>query len=445
MPASGTATCTLCGRPASPADWRCTCGGLLDLPEMAADALRDLPPKRAGDRGLWRYHTCIPVSEQIGTSLSLGEGLTPLVGAGGELALGEDLTPLGAGGELPLGEDLSPLGAGGELPGVSIKLEYLFPTLSFKDRGAVVLVASALQRGARALIADSSGNAGSAIAAYAARAGLPCTVFVPAATSPGKREQIRAYGARLEPVPGDRTATSVAAIEAVTRTGAMYASHVYDPSFVQGTKTFAFELWEQSDRVPDVVVVPVGNGTLLLGAARGFGELHRAGLIERPPALVAVQSERCAPLARAWAIGAGEPVEVGDMPVEAGDTVAEVGDVLAEVGDTVAEGIAIARPARGAQILAAVKDSGGCIVSVPEAAIAPAQADLARRGLFVEPTAAVAWAAVLLIRRHGALASVAADNRAWDTARALGIGRVVVPLCGSGLKATGAKAAESLP
>jgi threonine synthase len=409
MPASGTATCTLCGRPASPADWRCTCGGLLDLPEMTADALRDLPPKRAGDRGLWRYRNCIPVSEQIGTSLSLGEGLTPLVGAGGELPLGEDLAPLGA----------------GELPGVSIKLEYLFPTLSFKDRGAVVLVASALQRGARALIADSSGNAGSAIAAYAARAGLPCTVFVPAATSPGKREQIQAYGAALEPVPGDRTATSVAAIEAVRRTGAMYASHVYDPYFVQGTKTFAFELWEQSGGVPDVVVVPVGNGTLLLGAARGFGELHRAGLIGRPPALVAVQSERCAPLARAWAIGAGEPVGV-------------------EAGDTVAEGIAIARPARGAQILAAVKDSGGCIVGVPEAAIAPAQADLARRGLFVEPTAAVAWAAVLLIRRHSALASVAADNRAWDTARALGIGRLVVPLCGSGLKGTGAKAAEGL-
>jgi threonine synthase len=407
MTASGTASCTLCGLPAAPADWRCACGGLLDLPEMTADALRDLPPNRPGDRGLWRYGDCIPVSERIARGLSIGEGLTPLVGAG----------------ELPLGEDLAPLGAGGELPGVSIKLEYLFPTLSFKDRGAVVLVASALQRGARALIADSSGNAGSAIAAYAARAGLPCTVFVPAATSRGKREQIQAYGAVLEPVPGDRTATSVAAIEAVTRTGAMYASHVYDPYFVQGTKTFAFELWEQSDGVPDAVVIPVGNGTLLLGAARGFRELHRARLIERPPALVAVQSERCAPLARAWAIGAGEPLGV------------EVRDTPAEVGDTVAEGIAIAHPAHGPQILAAVKDSGGCVVSVPEAAISPAQADLARRGLFVEPTAAVAWAAVLLLRRHRVLARVTADDAAWETARALAAGSAVVPLCGSGLKA----------
>jgi threonine synthase len=392
MIANRPSTCTVCGRPAAPTDWRCPCGGPLDLPEIAADALRNLPPAGAGDRSLWRYGESIPVSKSIAAKLSLGEGLTPLIAGGGDLA------------------------------GIAVKLEYLFPTLSFKDRGAVVLVAAALQRGARALIADSSGNAGSAIAAYAARAGLPCTVFVPAATSPGKRDQVRAYGAALESVPGDRAATSAAAIEAVSQTGAMYASHVYDPYFLQGTKTFAFELWEQWRGVPDAVVIPVGNGTLLLGAARGFRELHRAGLIDRTPALVAVQSERCAPLARAWAMGAPDPVDV-------------------HVGETQAEGIAIAHPPRGPQIVAAVKATGGCVVGVSEAAIGPAQADLARRGLFVEPTAAVAWAAVLLIRRHRAVASVAAENRAWETARALAAGSVVVPLCGSGLKAVGAKAA----
>ncbi len=408
MMASEPPICMECGRRAAPAEWRCACGGLLDLPEMAADALGDLPPDRARHRGLWRYRDCIPVSDKFAAGLSLGEGQTPLVDGGDEL------------------------------PGVSIKLEYLFPTLSFKDRGAVVLVASALQRGARALVADSSGNAGSAIAAYAVRAGLPCTVFVPATTSPGKRDQIRAYGAALESVPGDRAATSAAAIEAVSRTGAMYASHVYDPYFVQGTKTFAFELWEQCDGVPDAVVIPVGNGTLLLGAARGFRELHRAGLIERTPALVAVQSERCAPLAQAWAIGSGEPggATVGEAPAEVRDAPARARETPA----TMAEGIAIAHPPRAAQILAAVKASGGCVVSVAESAIAPAQADLARRGLFVEPTAAVAWAAVLLIRRHRALAGVGAGERAWEAARALAAGPVVVPLCGSGLKAMGAKA-----
>lgn len=339
----------------------------------------------AGDPGLWRYRSCIPVDEEIAASLSLREGMTPLVGAGEQLA------------------------------GVSIKVDYLFPTLSFKDRGAVVLVASAVQRGASALVADSSGNAGSAIAAYAARADLPCTVFVPERTSAAKQRQMRAYGAAIRLVPGDRTATTEAAIDAVKATGAAYASHIYDPYFLQGTKTYAFELWEQLGAAPDALIVPVGNGTLLLGAARGFRELHAAGLIERPPALIAVQSERCPPLARAWAAGATEPV-----PIEA--------------GETAAEGIAIPRPPRGAQILAAVRAGDGCIVEVAEEAIAPARTELAGRGLFVEPTAALTWAAALIARNHPALEGAAARGRGWDRARELATATVVAPLCGSGLK-----------
>jgi len=280
-------TCTICGSPAQPPQWRCECGGPLDLPDIPADAIRELPPSTARDPGLWRYRDCIPVDADIATGLSLGEGKTPL------------------------------LDAGAELPGASIKVDYLFPTLSFKDRGAVVLVASALQRGADALVADSSGNAGSAIAAYAARAGLPCTVFVPERTSAGKQRQIRAYGAALRLVPGDRTATTEAAIDAVGTTGAMYASHIYDPYFLQGTKTYAFELWEQLDAGPEALILPVGNGTLLLGAARGFRELHAAGLIDRPPAVIGVQSERCAPLARAWAAGATQPAQIEALPTVA--------------------------------------------------------------------------------------------------------------------------------
>jgi threonine synthase len=323
------------------------------------------------------------VAEQIAASLSLREGMTPLIDAGPEL------------------------------PGMSIKLDYLLPTLSFKDRGAVVLVASALERGATTLVADSSGNAGSAIAAYAARAGLACTVFVPDRTSAGKQRQIRAYGAEVELVPGDRTATTEAAIDAVRVTGAMYASHIYDPYFLQGTKTYAFELWEQLPGAPDALIVPVGNGTLLLGAARGFRELRAAGLIDRQPALIAVQSERCPPLARAWSAGADQPAQI-------------------DARQTSAEGIAIPRPPRGAQILAAVRATDGCVVEVPEDAIAPAQVELAGRGLFVEPTAALTWAAALMARK--ALAGVAARGPGWERARELAARSVVVPLCGSGLK-----------
>jgi threonine synthase len=378
-------TCTICGRPAQPSQWRCGCGGPLELPDIPAGPIRDLPPSAARDPGLWRYCDCIPVDAEIATELTLGEGMTPLIDAGAKL------------------------------PGVSIKLDYLFPTLSFKDRGAVVLVASAVQRYAGALVADSSGNAGSAIAAYAARAGLSCTVFAPEHTSMGKQRQIRAYGATLELVPGDRTATTEAAIDAVSATGSMYASHIYDPYFLQGTKTYAFELWEQLDARPDALILPVGNGTLLLGAARGFRELHAAGLMDHAPALIGVQSERCAPLASAWATGATQPAQIEARP-------------------TVAEGIAIPRPPRGAQILAAVRSSGGCIVEVPEEADGPAQTELAGRGLFVEPTAALTWGAALLARGHPALVDINAPGDGWARARELASGSVVVPLCGSGLK-----------
>jgi threonine synthase len=379
-------TCTVCGAPAPPLAWRCACGGPFDLPETATAGFSDLP--RVGPPlGPLRYSRWIAVADRALAEISMGEGGTPLIAAGRKLS------------------------------GVHLKLEFVSPTLSFKDRGAVVLVASALERGARRLIADSSGNAGSAIAAYAARAGLECRVFVPRGTSAGKQAQIRAYGATLEEVDGDRTATTEAAIAEVQETGAMYASHIFDPLFLQGTKTFAFEIVEQLTGVPDAVVVPVGNGTLLLGAARGFRELHAAGATERIPALIAVQSERCAPLALAWGRGESMPATV-------------------QAERTLAEGIAIPRPARGAQILAAVADSGGCVVSVPESAIEPAGRALANSGLMVEPTAAVTWAAALLARGDPVLDHGAPNGDAWGRARELASGTVVVPLCGSGLKAS---------
>jgi threonine synthase len=348
------------------------------LADLPAVGIARLPALLRG--GVWRYSEWIAVPGAIGERLSMGEGQTALIA----------------------------------LDDVSVKLEFVSPTGSFKDRGAVALVASAVARGARELVADSSGNAGSAIAAYAARAGLPCTVFVPEGTSGAKRRQIEGYGAALRVVPGDRMAAAGAAAATVAETGAMYASHVWDPMFLQGTKTFAFECWEQlGRRGPDAVVIPVGNGTLVLGAARGFRELRAAGAIERLPRLIGLQSERCAPLAVAWAQRQPNPAPVA--PSQA----------------TVAEGIAIPAPARGAQILAAVLESGGCVLSVPEASIAPAQRDLARRGLLVEPTAAVAWAAALMLSER---LPAPADDGLWKAAAELCTGTVVVPLCGSGLK-----------
>ncbi|RSS07826.1 pyridoxal-phosphate dependent enzyme [Streptomyces sp. WAC00469] len=340
--------------------WRCpNCHGPLDLDFSPTPA----PLKSLTGRvnSLWRYAETLPLASP---SVSLGEGRTPLV---------------------PLTDT------------VSAKLDFLMPTLSFKDRGAVLLAELARRIGPRRVVADSSGNTGTAIAAYCARAGLACTVYVPLGTSAKKLEQIEAYGARAEEVDGGREAAGAAARRAADEPDTFYASHVHNPYFLHGTKTYVHELWEDmGGRLPDVLVLPVGNGTLLLGAALAVAELYGAGLLDKRPALWAVQAAAVAPLAEAWERGADEPT--GTTPV----------------APTYAEGIAIPRPPRARQILRAVRDSGGTFLTVTEDRIRHAQADLASRGLYVEATAAVCWAAV----REGALAGKSA----------------VVPLCGAGLK-----------
>lgn len=274
------------------------------------------------------------------------------------------------------------------------------PTLSFKDRGAVMLAELARRLGPRRVVADSSGNAGTSVAAYCARAGLACEVFVPEGTSEKKTEQMRAHGARVRVVPGGREAAARAARAAADEPGVFYASHVFNPYFLHGTKTYVYELWEElGGELPEVLVVPVGNGTLLLGAALAARELARAGV--RAPALIAVQAAAMAPLARAFA--AGERELAGPAP---------------EPAATLAEGIAIPAPPRARQILAAVRESGGTFLTVTEDRLRAAQRDLAARGLFVEPTGVACWAAVGPDAPGDPLAGRSA----------------VVPLCGAGAK-----------
>ncbi|NGO75657.1 pyridoxal-phosphate dependent enzyme [Streptomyces sp. YC504] len=338
--------------------WCCpVCEGPLDLDFHPTPG--DLKTLGSRVNSLWRYGSSLPLANP---SVSLGEGRTPLVALTGQ---------------------------------VSAKLDFLMPTLSFKDRGAVMLAELASRLGPEQVIADSSGNAGRAVAAYCARAALPCTVYVPAGTAAKKLTAIRQFGAQVEEVPGDREATARAARAAANAPGTFYASHVHNPYFLHGTKTYVFEIWEDlGGRLPDALVVPVGNGTLLLGAALALRELHTAGLIDRLPALYAVQAEAVAPLARAWA--AGSPDLTDPAPLR----------------DTAAAGIAIPHPPRARQILSAVREFGGGFLTVPEPDLDAARRDLARRGLAVEPTAVACWAAV----RTGVLGSRS----------------VVLPLCGAG-------------
>src|SRR6185437_4933762 len=190
---------------------------------------------------------------------------------------------------------------------IRFKLERQMPTGSFKDRGTAVMLNHLLEVGVGAIHEDSSGNAGSSIAAYAAAAGLTCRIYVPQAAPRGKIVQIAASGAELCAIPGTRQDVTEAALQAVGES--FYASHNWQPFFIEGTKTLAYELWEQLGfRVPDNILVPTGYGSNILGLDRGFDELERRGEIAARPRLFAVQAANCAAFAAAWAAGAEDLV-----------------------------------------------------------------------------------------------------------------------------------------
>ncbi|MEP6637706.1 MAG: pyridoxal-phosphate dependent enzyme [Chloroflexota bacterium] len=361
-------SCESCGSAAPGlAPWRCeTCGAPLEIELPAADAATLVEEMASG---FWRYRGWLPEVDPV----ALGEPRTGLV-------------TLPAGSRTVLG-----------------KLEGGLPTGSFKDRGAAVTVSWLRARGVREIVVDSSGNAGASFAAYAARAGIRLHLFAPADAPPAKLLQARAHGAVVVTVPGPRSAAGAEARRALEDAApdVAYASHLWQPAFLAGTATFAYEVFEQlGGQAPDAVVAPLGGGTLLLGASIGFARLRAAGLIERVPRLIGVQSAGCAPLARAFRAGQADAVAVRPAA-------------------TIADGIRIDRPPRSRQILAAIRETGGDIVEVTDDEIRASMHALSAQGVFVEPTSAAA---------HAGLARS-------DVADATGT--TVVALTGHGLKASG--------
>ena len=346
--------------------WRSDDGRPLMITDLPGIGRADVDAAR---RSLWRYARALPV--EIAHPISMGEGMTPLV----ERVFRGDRA--------------------------AFKLEWFAPTGSFKDRGASVMMSALRAQGVAAVLEDSSGNGGAAIAAYAAAGGMRAKILAPASTQPGKTVQMKACGAEVELVPGPRQAT---ADEAVRQSGDIfYASHNWQPFFLQGTKTLAYELWEDLGfRAPDNVIIPTGAGSNVLGCDIGFGELLRHGEIARLPRLFAAQPENCGPIVSAFAAGAAEVAPCEPRP-------------------TVAEGTAIAQPVRGREVLAALRRSGGGALALSEAEIIAAAQELARIGLYVEPTCASAAAALTRLSRAGVVAP-------HET--------TVVVLTGSGLKAT---------
>jgi threonine synthase len=301
-----------------------------------------------------------------------------------------------------LGEGWTPL-ISREWDGVRVlmKLEFMMPTGSFKDRGMTVMLSHLKSRGIDYVLEDSSGNAGASLSAYAAAAGMRCRILVPETASYPKIAQIAACGADVITVRGSRQDVADAAMRMSREI--FYASHNWQPFFVEGTKTLAYELWEQLGfRAPDNVIVPLGYGSNILGCERGFAELVRNGEIAKVPRLFGIQAANCAPYYAAFKAGADQLVPTA-------------------IGSTVAEGIASSKPTRVREVLAAVRDSGGAIVAVSEDKIVASLGALAGQGFYVEPTSAAAAAGLSQLMRSGAI------RRNEST---------VLVLTGSGLKAS---------
>ena len=322
----------------------------------------------SSDKTLWRYRAALPLD--IPAPISMGEGLTPLV-------------------QKPW-SDCRPF----------FKLEWLNPTGSFKDRGTAVMLSYLRQHGVNAILEDSSGNGGSSVAGYGAAGGLRVKIIAPADTSPGKIAQVKAYGAEIQLVEGPREESQA---EAIRQSDAIfYASHNWQPFFLEGTKTQAYEIWEDFGfKAPDNIIISVGAGSSVLGLYFGFKELLRAGQIAKLPRLFAAQPLNCSPIDASFRAGTDEIVS---RPVE----------------KTIAEGTAIKHPMRLKQIIAALRESNGDTVAVEEREIVAALGKTCEMGLFIEPTSATAPAALDRLIGSG---TIKAEE---DT---------VVMLSGAGLKA----------
>ena len=333
--------CTKCGHveEVTTRKVKCDCGGLWRLKWNTPKFDMSLIDRDTW--GLFRYRAFMPLIDESWRDVTLGEGMTPVV---------------------KFTDD------------VMLKMDYFMPTLSFKDRGAAVLIAHCKAIGVDSVVQDSSGNAGNSVAAYSAKAGIECEIFVPEGTSPAKINMIKAHRSKVNVVPGSRDHCADVCRAKVDSEGKYYANHVYNPFFYEGTKTYIYETFEQLHRVPKNIFVPLGNGTLFIGVMKALEELMISGCINEFPQVVALQSEYCDPFYKAVEAKSNEPAKV-------------------EVKPTIAEGIAIGVPMRGEEILKYIYKHNVRVITAPEDKILEARAELAAKGIYCEYTTAASYAA----------------------------------------------------
>lgn len=290
-------------------------------------ALRDKIRLRAAN--MWRYREVLPVSGDQNV-VTLGEGVTPL------------LRSL-------------------EFPNVYIKDESKNPTRSFKSRGMAAAVSMAKELGAKSLAAPTAGNAGAALSAYGARAGLPVFVAMPRDTPQSIIDECRSYGAEVELVAGVITDAGKRVAQYIADNGGFDLSTLKEPYRIEGKKIMGYELLEDLGRLPDAILYPTGGGTGLIGMWKAFEEMERLGWVGNDrPRMFSVQSAGCAPIVRAFKQGLESAPEW-------------------ESPQTTAWGLRVPRAVGDRLMLRALRDSHGGAVAVDEAEIEPAAAEMRKR------------------------------------------------------------------
>src|SRR5882672_7385264 len=357
--------CSACGKKydASVEQHLCTCGKPLlaryDLRRAAATLTLENLKQRP--RSLWRYAEVLPNDDPI----SLGEGMTALVHA---KRLGASIRS----------------GQGG-LQRLFIKDEGLNPTGSFKARGMTAAVTRAKQLGAKTLAAPTAGNAGGALAAYAAAAGIPAVIVMPADTPAANVMECQAFGAKVVKLDGLISDCGKYVAERKDREGWYDVSTLKEPYRVEGKKTMGYELWEQFvGKLPDVILYPTGGGVGLIGMCKAFDEMQEMGWIGMDrPRMVAVQAEGCAPIVKAW------------------EAHRDSSEFFANAA-TLASGLRVPGPLGDLMMLRMLRQTKGTALTVSDAEMLQAGRELASlEGIFAAPEGAATVSATRKLAASG--------------------------------------------
>jgi threonine synthase len=346
------------GFPAQEAGFRCKiCGGLLEV--IFDLAGKREPAWKSRQLSVWKYRELLPVEKEE-CIVSLAEGGTGL-------------------------HHCKRLGRKLGLKKLYVKNEGENPTGSFKDRGMTVAISKARELGKKKVLCASTGNTAASLAAYSARAGMECIVLMPKGkVAGGKMLQVVMHGAKLIQVRGDFDQALDMAMELADKRREFYLMNSINPFRLEGQKTLAFEILEQlGGRVPEVVMLPVGNGGNISAAWKGFSEFQQLKIVKNRPRMIGIQAEKAAPIVRAVR-GRQSKIRPIHNP------------------QTIATAIRIGSPVNWPKVLRAIRESSGTAETVTDRQILEAQRELATlEGIFVEPASAASIAGLKKLSEEG--------------------------------------------